>query len=1026
MSGISITGTNQTFTVNRTNLTAQESKLINKNVSTTEDNVLDLSDNSKIAAELLKQNKSTILAIKINNQLIKAPDQETLMALIDNLTKLCLDENKNLKSDFKFLDFQEKVNPANNKTKDPKTTTINLNVVSSSLDNTTFNNLSNLSKDSRKALNSLSRDLNAYDKDNQITAGKKPDYLKLNGNLNTQTRKIDDAVESLKTKSDNPEVNQRIEELGGQKKSLETAKQLVKLAQNVANAEHKLLNVGSNKELLAAKANLTNAVSEFHKFVEANKQYLPESMCKPSESIINSANSVSSEMLSLGKNPSLRNNLPLLNRNKDAASIIEQYGKYIDLRTGKSDSYRSGRANETLNPSGFINSTFNDVRDDINWAGKVKDLSARINSGADGTQIISEARAMFKSASGKYIIKEQNVNSICSILEAQIKCRDAAASVTQAEMELSKQDPTRFVQADAFLTQAKESNSAAAKLNAVKLTGFGKATTNAGEAIRASNAVKIESNNVRIDKSQAKSDALRVKYEATKNMQDVQKLAQAKYWFPGSGDVTGSEGNILITDTYHKMDKGFTVDYLGTGENGDVPSWITFAKSGSGSAGVQIGNIETALEAIKQLTNGYTDPIEDGKALNALRSVIGQPGIVGQFALLAESIVNKGINKIDPDLIKRGLSDVQRMRTALVEGNTEIYRNAIPLYQGFLNGENGGGKGLESVKALINDPDGLWSDKSVKQQLAYHLGRKLTPDEEKMAVAMAAQNKELIVQAFSGYKEAHNLSEKAKTTTNPEEKKQLLRKHDELIKQANIDFVSFEQLFAQPIYNKIHDLTGATAGTVRLFDANHPPEKGGIRLLTNLGPDKRYKGTIDAAESISDAGTGGSGNWGDFTTRMGFVPLKEGEQGAKTLIVPVPVVVPGEPITRMEMKKVTVGPDPRLRNGQQGLPTNGTISDYFLNTSSGQTTDNLINKNPPKANKTFTYNEPQGTFNRGIRKVGNKIVDGGLRISPIPGSSTVVEVKPMIQDGLNGLKDEAAKRKTADDNRKKEMENSYQ
>lgn len=295
------------------------------------------------------------------------------------------------------------------------------------------------------------------------------------------------------------------------------------------------------------------------------------------------------------------------------------------------------------------------------------------------------------------------------------------------------------------------------------------------------------------------------------------QLSDAKFWSPGDkATMSGSSGNVYITNTYHEMDANFTKDYLGDGVHGTTPSWITFAKSGSGSAGLQIGNIETGLDAVKQLTNGFIQPVPDAKAIKALTGIIGKPGMIGQFSLLAESIVNEGAkNKhLDPRLIEDGLKDVQRLRTALVEGNTEIYNNAIPLFRTFMDGESTGkAQGLKNIDKMLNNPQGLWSNDSVKKQWQFHLGRSLNTQEESMIPKMAQQNRELIHKAFNGYTEAHNISELAKTLpSQSKEKNDLLQKHDKLIQQANLDFVSFEQLFAQPIYNKIHDLTGAMTG----------------------------------------------------------------------------------------------------------------------------------------------------------------------------------------------------------------------
>lgn len=552
------------------------------------------------------------------------------------------------------------------------------------------------------------------------------------------------------------------------------------------------------------------------------------------------------------------------------------------------------------------------------------------------------------------------------------------------------------------------------------------------------------------DYEKAKSDLkdLEVDIAAAKKMQmkfgpatqlpfEYDRLSDAKYWAPGNGVISGSEGNIQITQTYHEMDADFTTNYLGPGENGTVPSWITFAKSGSGSAGAQIGNVETAIEAIKQLTDGNITT-DDARAIGALKDIVTQKGVPTQFLLLIEKIVNSGIDNVDPDVIKRGISDLQRMRTALVEGNTEIYNNAIPLFRTFTEAESKDGSGPAAVKKMLDDPKGLWSETSVKQQWAYHLGRSLTPAEEKMAADVAKQNRGLITRAFEGYKKAHSLYEQSKLpSTDPTERKKLLAQHDALIRQANMDFVSFEQLFAQPIYNKIHDLTGAMTGTVKLYDAQHPQSGEGITLLRNMSGDKAYKGTIDVAGDLTGVNAPTDGNWADFKTRMGFVEVsvKPGEEkkaeaeGARKLTIPtVERDASGnvkQPIS-MVSKTVWVKPDPKLTaTNDQSLTTRGTISDYFLSTPSGKDADALVYGTPPMAQKNYTYVAPSTT-----EKAVNYGIDGAIiAVSPVGAvvkELTVDQVTEKVYKETGpALVSDAAQRKIDDEKRRKAMESAY-
>lgn len=457
--------------------------------------------------------------------------------------------------------------------------------------------------------------------------------------------------------------------------------------------------------------------------------------------------------------------------------------------------------------------------------------------------------------------------------------------------------------------------------------------------------------------SYSQFDPTNFQYSGTQ-YRSADSLSAAMNWRPGRTDnITGTRGNQLITNTYHQMDDDFTVGYLGVaGNHGTVASWLTFAKSGSGSAGVQIGNMESALDALSELLDGDVITDADLKAGRELARIVSEPGMPTQFALLAEKILNgEGPSS---QLITEGIANITRLRDALVEGNTEIYRNAIPLYDAFMTGEANGGQGIENITAMLIDPEGMYSNQSVIEQWSHHFGHELSEEERTLATQVATQNRDLILRAFSGYQEAHNLYIQSKAEgVNPSEQRRLLDKRDQVIAQANMDFVSFEQLFAQPIYNKIHDLTGAMTGTVRIFDANLPQ---GQPLLRNLSPDNRYSGSVNVAGDITGVSGHRSGNWGDFMDRMGFVQISTHSpdnppnvEGARYLTIPI-----YDPETQQTTgQSGWYAPDPRLTDSLNNpyLSTRGTISDYFSATPSGEDTQNLIFAEPPRARKPFTY-----------------------------------------------------------------------
>lgn len=96
--------------------------------STASDQILDLSDATKLAAELTTQDLNNVKAIKVGNDYLAVPNGQVLKDMIAQLKNVCIDKAGKLRGDFKYIDFQAKLNPAAAKDQ-PASSSLVLNVV---------------------------------------------------------------------------------------------------------------------------------------------------------------------------------------------------------------------------------------------------------------------------------------------------------------------------------------------------------------------------------------------------------------------------------------------------------------------------------------------------------------------------------------------------------------------------------------------------------------------------------------------------------------------------------------------------------------------------------------------------------------------------------------------------------------------------------------------------------------------------------------------------------------------------------
>jgi hypothetical protein len=318
-------------------------------------------------------------------------------------------------------------------------------------------------------------------------------------------------------------------------------------------------------------------------------------------------------------------------------------------------------------------------------------------------------------------------------------------------------------------------------------------------------------------------------------------VRKAQTWKPGDAGPSGTDANKHINESYHHLNQEFQ-RWLHSGPDGrplqgmpPISDWTSFGKYASREAGEQIRNIENVQKATRA-----------GDAEAALEAARGMAGFqqLQQAGLLGAATAADNLRRQNPLEValtpgvagaKTGLgaardmlATMDRMRHALVKGNTEIFANIAPAYEAFLKGESTGGKG--GLQAL--------------QDAGYFPGSTRDPQG-------------WITRGFENYAQAKGKLLEADKTNDPARRQQLVGEARQLMHTGNL-YVGFQEqysilqkmpgIFSDPVMQKALD---ALSGTMTLTDAN------GTRSIGQPGK-----------------------SWADFEARMGIRRVPPGTPGA--------------------------------------------------------------------------------------------------------------------------------------------------
>lgn len=317
---------------------------------------------------------------------------------------------------------------------------------------------------------------------------------------------------------------------------------------------------------------------------------------------------------------------------------------------------------------------------------------------------------------------------------------------------------------------------------------------------------------------------------------DPQDMKAAQGWWPGKGTLSGTQANGQINSDYHRLNQQMQKYQQGDPKAPQLPKvsdWMTFGKYASREAGEQIRNLEDLMKF------AYNGDVKAGA--DATRNFADKDPII-QAALLGGDTAARNAgqqNPVDALLNPVGaasdalagtagdmVSKLDKMRTSLVEGNTEIHRNVAPAYDAFLKGEGDGQKGMDSLKAA-----------------GYFPGSEKDPQG-------------FVTHAFEDYKQAREIGLKAQQTQDPAERQQLLAERERLMHSGNLHLGLQEQMniLQKPSIfgdKQMQEALGAVQGTMTLTDAN-------------------------GTHSVGQADK----NWTDFSARMGLKEVAQGTPGA--------------------------------------------------------------------------------------------------------------------------------------------------
>ncbi|QRK12384.1 hypothetical protein JQX13_21580 [Archangium violaceum] len=293
-------------------------------------------------------------------------------------------------------------------------------------------------------------------------------------------------------------------------------------------------------------------------------------------------------------------------------------------------------------------------------------------------------------------------------------------------------------------------------------------------------------------------------------------LRPAREWRPGHGGLCGVRANAHIIATYQELDASL-LRYLG---GTPYSTWLTFARYATREVGSWIRGTESFLYAFG------TRSASPAGQLRALQGFLASAradrilNIIGQTALRRLNSTGSSSLLVDARrLMSVGpwLTEVTwRVRSALVEANTELYHRLGFAFDLFLRAESEGRNGLEALGEAIAD-----------ERLDDSLG--------------------FIRAGFARYRQTRELGPHVQGTPLEASRRQLIHEANVLLAlQEQALILQRPTIFGHPV---LHEVLGAV--------------KPGLLLLT-LYPESR-DGSFHCFPLLPDGG-----NWADFASRMGF------------------------------------------------------------------------------------------------------------------------------------------------------------
>lgn len=415
------------------------------------DNVLDLSGTKEdIRNEIASQDINSIKAIKIEGKLVSI-SKEDLQDLITELKTKCLDENNELKSNFKFNVLEKSTGIIMTET----------NLEASDI-REVFNVNSDLDKISMKLNSSESLfNANAEWKDGgsgstTLHKNKSNSLEKLLGYTDSKNIKhegIQDISKRLKENASKIEKvepnNPIVKEMKAQSEVLDELSDLIKLNQEfhslMASEGNKVPDSKTKEKII----DLRNKIEAKTKSIEEkiNNTDIPDNKLKTElKDIVKNSNKsieIITGTIELTDSNTFINTQTAMGKPTSFISVMDQYKAYKDSYE-KTPKTRKG---ETNDPQGFINMRRNHLRDDKAFAqtfNKLTDkiLSEDFNDPTKGgfrnsDEVRKHVEKLFKKENGEFFIKKENVDAVANRYVKLYGIRDMKENAEKIKEEVN-------------------------------------------------------------------------------------------------------------------------------------------------------------------------------------------------------------------------------------------------------------------------------------------------------------------------------------------------------------------------------------------------------------------------------------------------------------------------------------------------------------------------------------------------------------------------------------------------------------